>query len=47
MTERELDTLGVQSKAHRNALMDAIKQLPALDMDPSVPVSKNTVQINV
>ena len=44
MTDHELEVLGVHSKAHRNALTDAIKQLPATDIDPAVPVCRCRLQ---
>ena len=39
MTDKELCSIGVRSKAHRSALLDAIKALPEPEIDPAVPVS--------
>ena len=38
MTEKQLENMGVTSKPHRNAIMDAIKHLPEHDIYPTVPV---------
>ena len=39
MTDKELTDIGITSKAHRSALIEAIKKLPEPEIDPAVPVN--------
>lgn len=39
MTNSELREIGVNSKLHRNAILEAVQLLPELEIEPCVPVS--------
>jgi len=41
MTDTDLREIGIQTTGHRNAMMQAIRLLPDVEIEPSVPVRKS------